>query len=153
LTRPRVKCLVLSHPPGATIVFPCLDFLLLWALLFVPFLPLPLQTKGPILVPTLRLGALLLEIFRLCPAISGRGVMLLQGTIVLSLFCTPLAWPQPMSSTQNRMLHRPDAFAYRRSELLVENHVALSWLWTVSHRVYLVRCRPVEFGRTSVAAP
>jgi hypothetical protein len=128
LTRPRVKLLVLSHPPGASIVFPCPSFLLLWALLFVIFLPLPPQTKGPIMVPTLMLYALLHETFQLCPAISRRGVMLLQGTVGSSLCCIPLAWPQPMSSTQNQVLHRPDAFSYRRSELLVKNSATLSWL-------------------------
>jgi hypothetical protein len=71
LTRPRVKCLVLSHPPGASVVFPCPYFLLPWALLSVLSLLLPLQMKGPTLVLTLRLIVSLLESFQLCPAIFG----------------------------------------------------------------------------------
>jgi hypothetical protein len=117
------------------------------------FLPLPPQMKGPILVPTLRLCVLHIESFRLCPTIHGKGVMLLQGTIVLSLLCTPLSSSQPMSSNWNLMLHRPDEFSYKRSELPKKNCVALSWLRTVSHRVYLVHCQPTKFGRTYVASP
>jgi hypothetical protein len=79
LTRPLVKLLILSHPLGASIVFPCLSFLLLWALLFVLFLPLPPQTKGPILVPTLMLYALLLDNFQLCPARNYWAISLLYS--------------------------------------------------------------------------
>jgi hypothetical protein len=152
LTRPQVKCLVLSHYLGAIVVFPYLTFLLLWALLFLLFLPLPPQTKGPILETILMLCALLHERFQLCPAISRRGVMLLPGTVGSSLCYTSLAWLQPMSSIQSRLLHRPGAFSYRRFELPVKNHAALSWIQTVLHRVNLVHCQPVGFGRTSAAA-
>jgi hypothetical protein len=89
LTRPRVKCLVLSHIPGASVVFPCPPFLLPSALLFVLSLLLPLQMKGPTLGPILRLAPSLLESFQLCPATSWRGVMPLQQTVG-SLFTIPL---------------------------------------------------------------
>jgi hypothetical protein len=93
LTRPQVKHLVLSHPPGAFVVFPCPSFLLPWDLLFVLSIILPLQMKGPTLVLTLRLDVSLLESFQLFPAISGRGVMPLQETVGSSLCYIPLAWP------------------------------------------------------------
>jgi hypothetical protein len=77
--------------------------------------------------------------------------MLLAGTVVSYLCCTPLAWLQPMSSIRNRLLHRPSAFLYRRFELPVKNRIALSWLRIVLRRVNLVRCRPAGFDRMFVA--
>jgi hypothetical protein len=146
LTRPRVKCLVLSHILGAYVVFPCPPFLLPWALMFVISLLLPLQTKGPNLVPILRLTVSLLESFQLCLATSWRGVMPLQQIVGLPLCYTHLAWSRPTSSTRSLLLHQLDAFECRFSELQVESCATLSFLRTVPQIVRSVHCRPVGFG-------
>jgi hypothetical protein len=121
--------------------------------MFVLSLLLPLQTKGPTLVLTLRLVVSPLESFQLCPSIFGRGVIPLKENVKSSLCYTPLAWPQPTSSTWNMLLHQLDAFSCRLFELQVESCVAPSWLRSVPHRVYSIHCQPIGFGRTFVIAP